>query len=124
MKTMKLARPLTEPADIVEYLAKGLAAHATPFVLNDEQKAALLRALSSRGPRKGYLKTSAPSRYDDPMGYAAWHGLQPNPYKMSIFAAVAPPSGEARELITKLQEYNFPAWLDYDRHALQSMGAW
>jgi hypothetical protein len=122
---MKLKRPFTEPAEIVEYLAKGLAAHATaPLVLTDEQKAAILRALSSRGPRKGYLKAKSPSPLDDQLACAAWQGIQPNTYKLGIGSVMMLRDPEAQKFALTLSEYRFPAWLDYDRHALQQMGAW
>ena len=111
-------RPYTEPKDIVEAIA------ARVEWLTADHKAAMIRALASSGKRKGYLKAKAPSRTDDPMGYAAWNGLQPNPYKISLYAAVIPPTKEAGDFLFRLNKLNFPAWLDYDRHALEIMGAW
>lgn len=124
MRTMKLSRPFTEPADIVEYLAKVLAAHEKPLVLTDEQKAAILRALASRGPRKGYLKAKSPSAFDDQLACAAWQGLQPNAFKLGIMSVMMLRDPAAQKFATDLAEYRFPAWLDYDRHALQTMGVW
>ena len=113
-----MTRPYTEPSQIVEFFASKID------WLTEDQKAAMLRAIASKGRKKGYLKAKSPSAFDDQMACAAWQGMQPNAYKLSISAVMMLRDPAAKEFATKLSEFRFPAWLDYDRHTLQSMGVW
>lgn len=115
----------TDPTTIVAALCERLSCHPTqPLALTDEQRAAMIRAFSSRGKRRGYLLSRAPSADIDPMGFAAWQGMQPNPYKLSIGGAIMLREPESREFMRILSRYRFPGCLDYDRDQLEKMGAW
>lgn len=90
--------------------------------LDDTEKAAVVRALASTGKHRGQLLSKPPGRDADPLAYAAWQGLQPNPWKISMLARFLPPSPEAAALLDKLSKHHWPVWLDRDAKALASMG--
>ena len=112
-------RPYTEPKDILA----NVIMPAAPW-LDEHQQAAVLRAFSSRGPKKGYLKATCPSPFDDPLAAAAWQGLQPNHHKLKVSTILMLRDPSAKELAMKLTDLRLPGWLDYDRHALTEMGVW
>lgn len=115
----------TDPTAIVSALSERLSTHPTqPLFLTEDQKSAMVRAFSSRGKRKGYLLGRAPSADADPLAFAAWQGMQPNPYKIGIGGAILLRDATAREFMTTLARYRFPGCLDYDRDRLEMLGAW
>jgi hypothetical protein len=82
--------------------------------LDESERAACRSALSST---TGRLKAKAPA---DPMGKAAWNGLQPNAWKVQYGCMWL--DGAAKALLFKLSEQAWPAILDKDLHALRQMG--
>jgi len=97
--------------------------------LSPTAAAALAQAMATRGPRKGYLKASAPP--SGTLAYAAWQGamLSCNPYKASI-AALMFATPEQRAITREVEAYcdALPRAqriaLDFDRRALEALGAW
>lgn len=85
--------------------------------LCDDAKGGILRALSSTN---GKLKAKAPT---GPWAKAAWLGIQPNPFKISVGACLMLPQPQ-RALLERLSAIRFPSALDADREALERMGAW
>ena len=112
------APPVEEKADtarVAELIGK--VADLAP-----EEVVAVSRALSSRS---GRLKAKSPSAFDKDGGLAcaAWQGLQPNGYKVSVFSVMTL-RGPARELYEKLSARQWPAELDKDMSALVAAGVW
>lgn len=91
--------------------------------LDDNEKVAVKRALSSRS---GRLKAKAPSAFgdeDEQLAAAAWQGLQPNGYKIGIISVISL-RGPAAELYAKLSKVRWPSAFDKDRAALEKAGVW
>jgi hypothetical protein len=89
--------------------------------LSDREKAAVVTALNSR---TGQLKAKSPSAFDgDGLACAAWQGLQPNAFKVSVGACLFL-HGESRDLFERLSKVRWPAALDKDKAALVALGAW
>ncbi len=85
--------------------------------LSTEERDAVKAALN---PKTGQLKARAPS---EPLARASWYGLQPNIYKVKA-GAVMMLDAKPRQLYERLSEFNWPAALDKDMHALKRLGAW
>ena len=116
----KPAKPNAQPRASAFAVAAAVAARAA---LTTDEHRAVFRALCKSGPNAGRLLAKAPTGYRDPLGQAAWNGLQPNPYKVqtsSILFAGAP----EKALLNKLLGKSWPVWLDSDADALVSLGVW
>jgi hypothetical protein len=99
------------------------AAIAERAALTTDEHQAVVRALCKAGPNAGRLLAKAPTGYRDPLGQAAWNGLQPNPYKVQTSSILfAGPTEKA--LLDKLHGKNWPVWLDSDADALVKLGVW
>jgi hypothetical protein len=101
-------------------VADAIAARAG---LTAEEREAVLRALGKAGAHSGKLRKKAPVGYTDPLGQAAWNGLQPNPYKVQTSSLLFA-RGPERALLDKLLAKNWPIWLDADADALVKLGVW
>jgi hypothetical protein len=112
-------KPKTTLSDIASILD---AIHNT-VPLSDRERTAVFQALNSR---TGQLKAKSPSAFGTPeerLACAAWQGLQPNAFKVSIYSAIYL-KGEARDLFDRLVKIKWPAALDKDKAALVALGAW
>jgi hypothetical protein len=99
------------------------AAIAERAALTTAEHEAVVRALCKAGPNAGRLLAKAPTGYRDPLGQAAWNGLQPNPYKVLTSSILfAGPAEKA--LLDKLVGKSWPVWLDSDADALVKLGVW
>lgn len=101
-------------------VADAIAARAG---LTADEREAVLRALGKAGAHAGKLRKKAPTGYTDPLGQAAWNGLQPNPYKVQTSSLLFA-RGPERALLDKLLAKNWPIWLDADADALVKLGVW
>lgn len=97
-------------------------------IISDKAALALKDAVATRGPRKGYLKASAPK--SNTLSYAAWQAgmMAFNPYKVSIYGLMVM-SEEQREVYDELVKIFDAAkargfHMDKDREALEKLGAW
>jgi hypothetical protein len=116
--------PLPENCD--PFIAKGkikrsdlgtiVSAIEKVIPLTENQRIAVLGALS---PITGRLRSKRPQG----MAGAAWQGMQPNPWKISVGAFMFT-TDEGQGLTEKLSRYRWPACLDIDAHKLAEMGVW
>lgn len=115
-------RTTGKPVDIAA-IARKVAEIA---LLDEDEEAAVQRALSGAGANRGRLLATCPAifgRGADAMAAAAWLGLQPNPWKCSV-AKTMLLTGKARTLVTKLAARSWPTWLDKDAATLDRLGVW
>jgi hypothetical protein len=113
---VKVKTTLSDIASILD------AIHNT-VPLTDRERTAVYRALNSR---TGQLKAKAPSAFgdaDERLAAAAWHGLQPNAFKVGVVSVLAL-RGESQDLFNRLSKVRWPAALDKDKAALLALGAW
>lgn len=99
-------------------------ARVVPGGLEEKEVEAVGRALSRLN---GKLKSKCPSAYSDPMAAAAWQGLQPNTFKVTMgktFVIRNLEDPAPRILFDKLFAINWPTVLDKDAEALKEMGVW
>jgi len=83
---------------------------------------AIQRAFYKVGPQKHMrLLKKAPSAMSDPLAFAAWNGLQPNPYKLSIGGCLFL-DAEASTFVRDLSTVKWPASFDKDMSALRGLG--
>jgi hypothetical protein len=121
-------KPLRSPQEGVapESVLAGVLAQCPD--LDPAEQSAVLRALAGQGRFRGRLLAKCPPSTGaaaDPLAAAAWLGLQPNPYKISVWRYLIA-STAAKALTDKLARAprGWPVWLDRDADALCKLGVW
>lgn len=99
--------------------------------ISDKAARALFEAVAQSGKHKGKLKAKAPP--SQTLAYAAWQGAQMvcNPFKVSISGLMFM-TDEQREIFREVEKIfeelkamgMGSQYLDRDREALASIGAW
>jgi hypothetical protein len=113
-------RPARVDRDQIGQIVKAIAQRAQ---LTDSEIEAVWRSLASNGKHAGRLLSKPPVLSVDPLANAAWNGLQPNPWKVQP-TAVLFANGNAKDLLNKLAEHAWPAFLDRDAAALKALNVW
>jgi len=111
---------------LIEAINKSLAGIPGQSIeaLTKKEIEAIKRAISSKGKNKNRLLKKCPSVLKDPMAFAAWQGIQPNAYKLSIAGQIMLQDQKAIVLRNKLVKIAFPSYLDIDKDNLTKLGAW